>query len=50
MDTLSIQKFLDLGMQDPKFKHEYLDKLPIPEDDEGDKHFEAKDCNYLCLT
>ena len=43
-------------MQDPIYKHEYLDRvqswLTVTEeenDDESDKHLEARDRRYSCL-
>ena len=40
-------------MQDPRYKHEYLDsvqsRVTITEDDESDKHLEARDRRYSCL-
>ena len=41
-------------MQDPRYKHEYLDNgqrvEEIAEDDESYKRLEARDCRYSCLT
>ena len=42
-------------MRDPRYKHEYLDRVQIwvtirrNDDDESDKHLEARDCRYSCL-
>ena len=38
-------------MQDPRCKHQYLDEFPKPpEDDESDKHLEARDRRYSRLN
>ena len=54
MKSNSIQR-KNSWMQDPRYKHEYLDRYPkIPkrsskDDDESDKHLEARDRRYSCL-
>ena len=40
-------------MQDPRYKHEYLDTaldwLDVTGKDESDKHLDARDRRYSCL-
>ena len=44
-----------LGCRDPRYKHEYLDRVQSwitvtgNQDDESDKHLEARDRRYSCL-
>ena len=42
-------------MRDPRCKHKYLsleemEMTSDDEDDKSDKHLEARDCRYSCLT
>ena len=46
----------NLRMQDPRYKHEYLNRVQNwvtvtgeDDDDESDKHLEARDRRYSCL-
>ena len=48
-----------LGCRDPRYKHEYLDKYDNlndlterceDDDDQSDRHLEARDRRYSCLT
>ena len=62
LDKLKVEKFSDAGIQDTStsisigFKNEYIDDLTErceshdEDDDESDKHLEARDRRYSCLN